>query len=46
MPHGVDRGVDSSGFSDALVPKPAGQIARIVYVFRDIAGLECDTLSV
>jgi hypothetical protein len=44
--HGVDCGVDSPRFSAALALKPAGQIARIVYVIRDFAGLEVDTLSV
>jgi hypothetical protein len=44
--HGVDCGVDSPHLPAALAPKPAGQITRIVYVIRDITGLECDTLSV
>jgi hypothetical protein len=44
--HGVDCGVDSPRFPAALALKPAGQITRIVYVIRDFAGLECDTLSV
>ena len=32
--YGVDCGVDSSRFPAALALKPAGQIARIVYVIR------------
>jgi hypothetical protein len=44
--NGVDCGVDSTHFPAAFTPKPTGQIARIVYVIRDFAGLEGDTLTV
>jgi hypothetical protein len=41
--HGVDRGVDSPRFPAVLSLKPAGQIARIVYEIRQLAGLEGTT---
>ena len=44
-PHGVDCRVDSNHFPTVFAFKPAGQIARIVYVIRDFAGLEVDTLA-
>lgn len=43
--HGVDCGVDAPRFPAALALKPAGQIARIVHVIRDFAGLEGDTFA-
>jgi hypothetical protein len=45
VPHGVDCAVDSPRFLAAFAFKPAGQIARIVYVIRDFAGLEGVTSS-
>ena len=44
-PHRVDCAVDSPRFPAALALKPAGQIARIVYVIRDFAGLESVALT-
>ena len=37
---GVDRGVDSPRLPIVFPLKPAGQIARIVYEIRQLAGLE------
>ena len=44
-PHSVDCGVDSGRFSAVSALKAAGQTARIVYVFRHLAGLEAETLA-
>jgi hypothetical protein len=44
-PHGVDCGVDSGHFPAVSALKAAGQTARIVYVFRHLAGLEAEKLA-
>jgi len=42
----VDCGVDPPRFPAVFPPKPAGQIARIVYEIRQLAGLEGNSLAV